>query len=891
MAEQNKKKAKKGGSYCVAGAPNDVSCKNNTYTAGVSMHYFPKNEVVRQKWIKFVRRHRKDFKPSNSSVLCSVHFEDSCFEHRPIAVPRENGEFIQLKKGLISGSIPTRDTVMPHSSPLTSRKRRRMMREAVNENIPAKKRRSLKHTAKNSVTSTTPDASAHLQDLPSTPGFNVIPSEVPEEESDFTVSVTPAASSQSSDVPCPINLNATPLEVPLDSSGYCTLTTPIGVSQPQKVRTAPPKCGKCSEHSKKRKALKRQHNRLKKRFKRLQIQLKELQNPGPSDSGPEEESDTLEDVVPLNIEDEESMAGSQDDDQENRTDEPDWANLEDSAASTEESGDEDPLEADPNNNIRVEADTPPHEGPAFIVFYCKLLQIFSLFCFICKRKNPTVTMKQNGTMVTVEQQCPSCGDQSFRWSSQPLILGKFPAGNILLSFAVLMAGASISKVLLVFKHLGLAAYTARTFFNHQKMFLFPVILQYWETYRASLVTKLKDMTNVAWSGDGRFDSMGHSAKYSAYTMFCPTIMKVVHFELLQANETGGSYQMELEGAKRAFAYLMSVGLKIAVFVSDRHRGVAKWLRECQPNTVHFFDIWHVARSIGKKMLTLSKQKGCERISQWIKGVRNHLHWCASSTKQGFKELIAAKWMSLMRHISNKHDNHQTPLFDKCAHGADIDKRKWIKIGTTAYDKLNSLLTGTRLVNDIKQLSGDAQTSCLEGLHATLNHWHPKMVCFSWLGTYCRHILASLHFNENIHRECQTSKDGTPYMKVTYPKFKLGDEVVREVAVPPTYGYVQEIKELLFAMTKEKDISQLKAVYEKYSANVPESLSSQFPDRPSKPEAVHHHIERTQKETSKLYPSAERQDALQASTVTNTRGNGQRSGRGTGRTRQSRANTT
>ena len=42
MAEQNKKKAKKGGSYCVAGAPNDVSCKNNTYTAGVSM-LFAKN--------------------------------------------------------------------------------------------------------------------------------------------------------------------------------------------------------------------------------------------------------------------------------------------------------------------------------------------------------------------------------------------------------------------------------------------------------------------------------------------------------------------------------------------------------------------------------------------------------------------------------------------------------------------------------------------------------------------------------------------------------------------------------------------------------------------------------------------------------------------------------
>jgi len=77
----------------MAGVPNDVSCKNNTYTTGISMHYFPKNEAVRQRWITFLQRHRNDFKPSNFSVLCSVHFEDSC---RSIAVPRENGEFAVL---------------------------------------------------------------------------------------------------------------------------------------------------------------------------------------------------------------------------------------------------------------------------------------------------------------------------------------------------------------------------------------------------------------------------------------------------------------------------------------------------------------------------------------------------------------------------------------------------------------------------------------------------------------------------------------------------------------------------------------------------------------------------------------------------------------------------
>ena len=48
------------------------------------------------------------------------------------------------------------------------------------------------------------------------------------------------------------------------------------------------------------------------------------------------------------------------------------------------------------------------------------------------------------------------------------------------------------------------------------------------------------------------------------------------------------------------------------------------------------------------------------------------------------------------------------------------------VGTAAYQKLHGLLTNKTLVNDIKKLSADAQTSCLEGFHATLNHWHHKL---------------------------------------------------------------------------------------------------------------------------------------------------------------------
>ena len=166
---------------------------------------------------------------------------------------------------------------------------------------------------------------------------------------------------------------------------------------------------------------------------------------------------------------------------------------------------------------RVDSNTPVENEPKFLVFYTMLLSLFSMFCFNCKMEKHKV---ENG----------HC-ENPFTWRSQSFVLGRYPAGNVLLGFAVLMAGASISKVLLVFWHMGLSIYCIRTYFKHQKKFIYPVILHYWETYRASLTTQLKKTKDG--SGDVRFDSMGHNAKYGAFTMFCSTLMKIVRFKLLQ----------------------------------------------------------------------------------------------------------------------------------------------------------------------------------------------------------------------------------------------------------------------------------------------------------------------------------------------------------------------
>ena len=61
-----------------------------------------------------------------SSCLCSAHFKDSCFEHKLLSLMDTTGKAIELKKRLIKGSVPTRNDVVPYTSPLTDRKRRRV---------------------------------------------------------------------------------------------------------------------------------------------------------------------------------------------------------------------------------------------------------------------------------------------------------------------------------------------------------------------------------------------------------------------------------------------------------------------------------------------------------------------------------------------------------------------------------------------------------------------------------------------------------------------------------------------------------------------------------------------------------------------------------------------
>ena len=95
------------GRSCVAGAPNGESCKNTQFTKDVSIHTFPneKSQATRHlQWVRFVRRHRPGWKPSKSSILCSVHFEESCF-----TMKREIARELGMKGILKADAVPSID--------------------------------------------------------------------------------------------------------------------------------------------------------------------------------------------------------------------------------------------------------------------------------------------------------------------------------------------------------------------------------------------------------------------------------------------------------------------------------------------------------------------------------------------------------------------------------------------------------------------------------------------------------------------------------------------------------------------------------------------------------------------------------------------------------------
>ena len=63
-------------------------------------------------------------------------------------------------------------------------------------------------------------------------------------------------------------------------------------------------------------------------------------------------------------------------------------------------------------------------------------------------------------------------------------------------------------------------------------------------------------------------------------------------------------------------------------------------------------------------------------------------------------------------------------------------------------------------------------------------------CFTYVSkcAFGRHVLAAVHFNSNLQQDPQVNnKTNQTRITVSYPKFKNGEAVVRDVKINPNFG--------------------------------------------------------------------------------------------------------
>lgn len=164
-----------------------------------------------------------------------------------------------------------------------------------------------------------------------------------------------------------------------------------------------------------------------------------------------------------------------------------------------------------------------------------LMELFQT-CPSCLSKNMTVKKMRPmsfGSLLKIESLCHDCCSKR-DWYSQPKI-GSIPAGNLLLSSAILYGGGSPTKFLRILQFCNIIGISLQCYMDHQATYHQPAIIRVWERQQRHLLQQIPDGEKVTLGGDGRADSPGHSAKYGAYTLMDMERSKVMDVQLVQVS--------------------------------------------------------------------------------------------------------------------------------------------------------------------------------------------------------------------------------------------------------------------------------------------------------------------------------------------------------------------
>ncbi|XP_030234703.1 uncharacterized protein LOC115559773 isoform X4 [Gadus morhua] len=226
-----------------------------------------------------------------------------------------------------------------------------------------------------------------------------------------------------------------------------------------------------------------------------------------------------------------------------------------------------------------------HDNAKYIVFEGCLRELFDS-CPVC-RGQCEVQRRRHGTYVAFSQHCRHCR-YSRGWQSQPIV-GSTPLGDLQLSAATYLTGASFFKLARIFKAMQLQTFNQDTFRRHTQCFLEPAVVHKWKKEQQILLQKLHHQGKVTVCGGMREDSPGHNTKFSTYSLMHMESNTIIDVQLVKSNEVGGNDHMEMEGMKQSLDLLEQNGLEVDYMVTERQPQILNHLMERKIPQLH--DVW------------------------------------------------------------------------------------------------------------------------------------------------------------------------------------------------------------------------------------------------------------------------------------------------------------
>ena len=336
-------------------------------------------------------------------------------------------------------------------------------------------------------------------------------------------------------------------------------------------------------------------------------------------------------------------------------------------------------------------------------------------------------------------------------------------------------------------------------------------------------------------GDGRCDSPGYNAKYGTYTVMDVQTNNILDFSVVHVGTVANSSQMEKQGLIDCIESIEQSDVKVKSLTTDRHVQIRSYMKKTRPDITHQFDVWHVSKSIKKKLTKNSNKKECSALSPWIGSVINHFWWCCASCK-GDPVILKEKWVSLMHHIINKHTWEDATTYTKCDHPKlrkrDRLEKKWLTEGSPAYNALESVVKDRRLLSDLIYLTDFSHTGNIEVYHSLYNKFCPKRLHFSWNGMVSRSQLAVMDYNAGNHCQQARTKDNVDRFKLSFSKVTQ-NWVVKDIAAVKNKSYLVELMDETIKMKNENMDYETPQLPD----GVPKHLSSK--PKPNKQESIKH----------------------------------------------------